>query len=333
MSDSAECQDQRRMGNTGKFQGSSGTDSSQSYALSPGRADIHTHTHYSGFNRVFFIPFPESITPPDKMVDAAVKKGLNVLCVTDHDEIEGAFRAQRYAIENRLSVEVVAGEEIGTLDGEVIGLFLQEHIQECLSAEETIDLIHDQGGLAVAPHPFSYRCHSLDTKISELSLDGMEVMNGAHRDRYVNQLAENRAILAGVARTGGSDAHSPRMLGDTFTEFQGRSAEELYQAIKRGETAPGGKYASLGDWILWSMEIAHGVGKRLIVSFKDKKLRSDFDFDDPLVRMDMMRRHNRLIAMGGCMVFLLTPLPLVCGVVGEVWIRWKGHRKWEEFKP
>jgi len=323
------------MRSASKFQGSSG-DSSYSYALlSPGRADLHTHTHYSGFNKVFFIPFPESVTPPDKMVDAGVKKGLDVLCVTDHNEIKGAFQAQRYARENRLPVEVVVGEEVETADGEVIGLFLEENIPGNLSAEETIDRIHDQGGLAVAPHPFSYRCHSLGPKISELSLDGIEVLNGAHRDRYVNWLAENSAISSRMARIGGSDAHSTRMLGDTFTEFPGRSADDLYHAIRRGETTPGGKLAPLRDWILWSMGIAHGVGKKLIASFKEKELwsNSNSDSDDPLLSIKMMRRHNRVIAMGGCIIFLLTPLPLVCGVVGEVWIRKEGYKKWEEFKP
>ena len=67
--------------------------------LSTGRADLHTHTHYSGFGKVAFIPFPESVTPPAKMVDAAVKKRLDVLCITDHNEIEGAWKAQRYVRE------------------------------------------------------------------------------------------------------------------------------------------------------------------------------------------------------------------------------------------
>jgi len=66
-------------------------------SISQGHADLHTHTHYSGFNKAFFIPYPESVTPPERMVDAAVKKGLDVLCITDHDEIEGALRAQRYS--------------------------------------------------------------------------------------------------------------------------------------------------------------------------------------------------------------------------------------------
>jgi len=88
-----------------------------------GRADLHTHTYYSGFSKVGFIPYPESVTPPETMVDAAVKKGLDVLCITDHNEIEGALRAERYVRENGLEIEVVVGEEVSTADGEVLGLF------------------------------------------------------------------------------------------------------------------------------------------------------------------------------------------------------------------
>jgi len=134
-------------------------------SISQGHADIHTHTHYSGFNKTFFIPYPESVTPPERMVDAAVKKGLDVLCITDHDEIEGALRAQRYVREKELETEVVVGEEVTTADGPVLGLFLQERIPLELSVAETIDLIHGQGGLAVAPHPFSYLCPCLGKKI------------------------------------------------------------------------------------------------------------------------------------------------------------------------
>lgn len=134
-------------------------------SISQGHADLHTHTHYSGFNKAFFIPYPESVTPPERMVDAAVKKDLDVLCITDHNEIEGALRAQRYCRKEGLETEVVVGEEVTTADGHVLGLFLQEYVPMGLSAAETIDLIHSQGGLAVAPHPFSYLCPCLGKKI------------------------------------------------------------------------------------------------------------------------------------------------------------------------
>ena len=299
-------------------------------APSTGQADLHTHTYYSGFSKVGFIPYPESVTAPETMVDVAVKKGLDFLCITDHNEIEGAWRAQRYAREGGLETEVVAGEEVSTADGEVLGLFLQERIQKGFSAAETIDIIHDQGGLAVAPHPFSYRCPCLGAKINELCLDGVEVLNAAHRDAYVNRLAQE-SVSSSFAHTGGSDAHSPRMLGDAYTEFPGKSADELYQAIKRKETKPRGGPAPLRHWILWNIGIAHGVAKKLITPFRFRFEGVEYAHnDDPLGTIDLMRRHNKVIAMGGCMAFLMTPLPLVCGIVGEGWIRWKGRKKWKE---
>jgi predicted metal-dependent phosphoesterase TrpH len=259
------------------------------------------------------------------MVDTAIKKELDVLCITDHNEIDGAMRAERYVRENGLEIEVVVGEEVSTADGEVLGLFLQERISRGLSAAETIDLIHDQGGLAVAPHPFSYRCSSLGSRINELCLDGVEVLNAAHRDLYVNGLAQ-KSVSSSFAHTGGSDAHSPGMLGDAYTEFLGKSAEDLYRAIRRKETNPGGGPAPLRHWILWNIGIAYGVGKRLIASFRGV----EHTADDPLGRVARMRCHNKVIAMVGCIAFLMTPLPLVCGIVGEGWIRWKGRKKWKE---
>jgi hypothetical protein len=289
-----------------------------------GRADVHTHTHYSGFNRVAFIPHPESVTPPEKMVDAAVKKGLDVLCITDHNEIAGAFRAQRYQRGSGVPLDVVMGEEITTRDGELLGLFLQDCIPRGLSAEETIDRIHGQGGLAVAPHPFSYRCPSLGQKIKALKLDGLEVLNAAHRDPYVNRLAQLEKDPS-VAPTAGSDAHAPKMLGDAFTEFPGRSAEELYQAIRQKETIPQGEPSPLGHWIVWCVEVAHGVFKQLTTVHQIGP-----GPNNPLWRIEEMSRRNKLLAVGGCMAFLVTPLPLLCGFAAEGWIRREGRKKWKE---
>jgi len=114
-------------------------------APSTGQADLHTHTYYSGFSKVFFMPYPESITPPETMVDAAVKKGLDVLCITDHNVIEGAMRAERYVRENGLEIEVVVGEEVSTADGEVLGLFFTgTHFQWAFSGRN--HRLHPQPG-------------------------------------------------------------------------------------------------------------------------------------------------------------------------------------------
>ena len=150
-----------------------------------GKADTHVHTFYSGFNTLGLMSFPESVIPPERQVDDARRRGLNVLCITDHNEVAGGFRAQEYAKQFD-DIEVVVGDEVMCDEGEVIGLWLTEKPKKYLSPEEAVDIIHEQGGLAIAPHPFSVHVDGLQERILDLPLEGIEVMNGGHPDIYSN---------------------------------------------------------------------------------------------------------------------------------------------------
>jgi predicted metal-dependent phosphoesterase TrpH len=150
-----------------------------------GKADTHVHTIYSGFNTLGLMSFPESVIEPEKQVDDARRRGLSVLCITDHNEVEGGFRAQKYAKQFD-DIEVVVGDEVMCDEGEVIGLWLTEKPKKYLSPEEAVDIIHEQGGVAIAPHPFSVHVDGLQERILDLPLEGIEVMNGGHPDGYSN---------------------------------------------------------------------------------------------------------------------------------------------------
>ena len=78
-----------------------------------GKADLHTHTKYSGLSKVLFLQIPDSVSEPRDVVRAAEAKKLDVLCVTDHNSIRGGLEAGKHA----RSVEVVVGEEVMTADG------------------------------------------------------------------------------------------------------------------------------------------------------------------------------------------------------------------------
>ena len=119
-----------------------------------GKADTHVHTDYSGFNMLGPLRFPESVIDPEVQVDRARREGLSVLCITDHNEVAGGFIAQKYA-KRFDDIDVIVGDEVMTDKGEVIGLWLTEKPKKFLSPEETCDIIHEQGGLCIAPHPFS----------------------------------------------------------------------------------------------------------------------------------------------------------------------------------
>jgi predicted metal-dependent phosphoesterase TrpH len=214
-----------------------------------GTADIHTHTRCSGFGRYSFLKFPESVTEPAKAVETAQKKRLDVLCITDHNTIQGAIVAKKHAA----GIDVVIGEEISSADGEILALFIQEEIKPMLGAPETIDLIHDQGGVAVAAHPFSPQCPSLGKKICYLKLDGVEVFNACYRDVCSNLTAQTFSP-GKLAWLGSSDAHSIDMIGNGYTIFEGRNSEELRRYILKRKTYFGGSRTPCRN-------VFHGAGK------------------------------------------------------------------------
>lgn len=224
-----------------------------------GKADTHVHCDYSGYNHLGLMKFPESVIDPEVQVDDARRRGINVLAITDHNETAGGRRAQKYA-EKFGDIDVIVGDEVMTDQGEVIGLWLTETPKMFMSPEETVDIIHEQGGLAIAPHPFSVHVDGMQEKIFELPIEGFEVINGGHPDCYSNWFAQRvmDAYPGRWAAMSGSDAHSLYTAGYNWTEFKGTTEEEFRKAILRKETVPVGCPAPPLDQVKWSMEVVKG---------------------------------------------------------------------------
>ena len=103
------------------------------------RVDLHTHTMWSG----------DSTTTPDEFVTAVAASGLDVVCITDHNAVDGAVE-----LRDRLECRVIVGEELRTAAGEIIGLFLTERVPMGISHTDAARAIRDQGGVVYIPHPF-----------------------------------------------------------------------------------------------------------------------------------------------------------------------------------
>jgi len=277
--------------------------------------DVHTHTMYSGFTKYSLLSFPDCVTTPRKSVKIAEKLGLKALCITDHNTIKGAVEARAYNKEL-----VVIGEEISTRDGEIIGLFLQEQIKPNLSAEETIEQIHDQDGLAFAPHPFSGYCSCLGQKLHTLRLDGIEVFNSLHRDGYSNAIALKNSN--GHAELGGSDAHASSMIGNGYTLFEGNSQEDLRIAIKKKQTSFGGKLTPLHDIVNYSIRIALESSK-LILNFNGPECPMS-------TRVARVRNSYKMLYLFGTFMFAFSPLPIACTFIGDKMLKNRARRTWEK---
>ena len=209
-----------------------------------GRADLHMHTNFS-----------DGWPSPTELVDHVGRyTDLDVIAVTDHDTIEGALRAADRASRRR-RMQVIVGEEVSSRDGHILGLFLERRIKPGMSAASTLDSIHEQGGLAVAPHPFwrtarqvrNGPVHGVGWLAAELDFDAVEVENATPGFYVFNRLARRLNLGLGAPEVGSSDAHILDAVGRAFTEFQGSTAAELMRAIKRGETDAGrSRYRAVG---------------------------------------------------------------------------------------
>lgn len=191
---------------------------------------------------------------PHQLVDYARVTGLDVIAVTDHDTIDGALRAAEYSV-YRSRVYVIIGEEVSSRNGHIVGLFLQKRIRPGMSAAATVNAIHDQGGLAVAVHPFwrtqrrvrGGPVHGVGWLAASLDFDAIEVENATPGFYVFNQMARRLSAGLGRAEVGGSDAHIVDAVGRAFTEFPGRTPEALRSAIEKGKTAAGRRrYRAMG---------------------------------------------------------------------------------------
>ena len=209
-----------------------------------GRADVHMHTHYS-----------DGWPSPAALVDHVDRNtDLDVIAVTDHDTIEGALRAADRAA--RLArIEVIVGEEVTSRDGHILALFIEKRVKPGMSASATVHAIHDQGGLAVAAHPFwktqrmvrSGRVHGVGWLAAELDFDAIEVENATPGFYVFNQMAHRLNLGLGASELGSSDAHILDAIGRAYTQFRGRTAEDLRRGIETGTTEVGrNRYRAVG---------------------------------------------------------------------------------------
>lgn len=209
-----------------------------------GRADLQLHSDLG-----------DGLSPPEAIVDAAERSGLDVIALTDHDDIRGSFQARDAAARSGSDVAVVTGVEVTTRSGHLLALFVEDEVPMLRPIGETVRLIHELGGLAVVPHPLSYLTFSVGERVlrelaarRETRVDGIELRNPSYAGRVRATRAEwlNEHVLR-VAATGSSDAHHASLVGTAWTEFDGTAAADLRRAIETRATRPAGRRWTLKE--------------------------------------------------------------------------------------
>lgn len=190
------------------------------------KCDFHIHTFASH----------DSITKPEQIQSICNKKNITTIAITDHNQIQGAY-VVRDALKN---INVVIGEEVQTLQGDVIGLFIKDKIESEHGLLETVQAIKAQNGLVYLPHPFDTSTGKRNAVSPEEAqkvidyIDIIEIFNARTFDNKFNQMAKEFATKHGKIMLAGSDAHFFYEIGNAGFEIEEftNSAEFLTNAKK-----------------------------------------------------------------------------------------------------
>jgi predicted metal-dependent phosphoesterase TrpH len=188
------------------------------------RVDMHLHTKHSF----------DCLNEPERVIEAASARGIDRICVTDHNEIAAALRLKALFPER-----VIVGEEVKTAEKvDVIGLYLHERIPKGTPARRTCELIHEQGGIVYMPHPFASGKGGGGALLEALAeqIDAVEVFNARLHRLELNQRAADWARERFLPGGAGSDAHTLAEVGRAYVEvprFED-SAIGFLQALRAG---------------------------------------------------------------------------------------------------
>jgi predicted metal-dependent phosphoesterase TrpH len=213
-----------------------------------GRADLHIHTLASdGTDGIAAI-----------LDHAERSTELDVIAITDHERIDAALAARTISREEGLRIEVVVGEEVSTLGGHLLALFIEERVRPLRTLRTTIAEIHEQGGLAIPAHPLvPYPLCAqgwvlrrlLADRDRRVRPDAIEAFNPTMFGRPWHGRVVAFAAENGLATVGNSDAHEAAAVGTGWSSFPGRTADELRQAILAGETHHHGSFHGTGGQV------------------------------------------------------------------------------------
>ena len=151
----------------------------------------------------------------EEIVSIARQKGLDAICITDHDSMGLRERAEAYSRE--IGYPIFVGVEFFSLWGDITAWGIDGIPDQRVSAQDFIDLVREKDGFCVSCHPFRSNNRGLREHLRDVhGLDGVEVLNGS------TPLEENRTALRfcrelGLKAIGASDAHVPEQVGKYVT--------------------------------------------------------------------------------------------------------------------
>ncbi|HEV3141332.1 MAG TPA: PHP-associated domain-containing protein [Vicinamibacterales bacterium] len=226
------------------------------------RADLHLHSYHSGYaGHLRFLRARDCYSEPAAVYAAAKARGMDVVTITDHDSIDGCLElldghpdAADFFISEEIECRFPGVDlkvHIGAYD---ITERIHREIQPLRpNVFEAVAYLQSEGIFHALNHPFFFFKGQMPfdeyVGVVQRLFTAFEVRNGtmlaAHNELTATIVhgwaASSRAPLTEL---GGSDSHTLRGIGTTYTEAPGSTRDEFLQSLRAGRARAGGSHGS-----------------------------------------------------------------------------------------
>ena len=190
------------------------------------KMDSHIHSEYS----------PDSNSKIDDILKTAKKRNIDIIAISDHNTVDGTSEVLRKT--RNTDILAIPSIEISSTQGHILGFGCEENIPKDLTPQDTIDRIHDLGGLAIIPHPYCFYRHGLLCKsdYKDLKIDAIETKNARFIVGYCNMKAKNLSKKENIPSLGASDSHYWKFVGDCYSKIDAeKDIDSILKAIVKGK--------------------------------------------------------------------------------------------------
>jgi len=211
--------------------------------------DLHTHSYPQS---------DDAFMAVDELIDTAKSRGLDGICLTDHDRFWSQDQVDHLSKKHRFLV--LGGSEINTDTGHVLVFGLQDYVFGLHKPHFLHQRVAARGGAMIAAHPHrrrfledpghlpQARAEMLDKASGDaffLMCDAVEGLNG-RATQVQNSFSQDLTRRMGARMAAGSDAHRPEQVGTAATWFERRVADlaDLITELKAGR--------------FWAMDLTNG---------------------------------------------------------------------------
>jgi predicted metal-dependent phosphoesterase TrpH len=226
------------------------------------RADLHVHSCHSKVSgNMRFLGSRDCYSKPADVYRVAKARGMDLVAFTDHDSIGGALEL----LNDRPDLpDVIVGEEVSCrlpdadVDVHLAVYGMTEPLHRDLQPLRRN--VFDAIARLRADDVFFALNHLLHFYRDQIPLDrylrlldevpALEVRNGtmlAAHNTLVEQIARQwpvRGSTPGFAMVAGSDAHTLRRIGRTWTAAPGRTRDEFLVSVRQGLGVPCGMHGT-----------------------------------------------------------------------------------------